>query len=182
MSTIQISTITPVHIGSGNFLQYNIDFVEDKVGDDSFIYIVDPNKIAKLIGIENIGRWVSIIENNGDIKDFVRKFSSAKSPEEYAVRVINNYASNIISPQTLKETIHNGFGLPYIPGSSIKGAIRTAILASLVDQVQQKEEKIINRNKMNKLFLSDKKIQDELFGDDPKNDLFRFLQVGDAYF
>jgi CRISPR type III-A-associated RAMP protein Csm5 len=32
---------------------------------------------------------------------------------------------------TLKECIHSGLGVPYIPGSSIKGAIRTAIVATL---------------------------------------------------
>ena len=98
----------------------------------------------------------------------------------------------------MKETIHNGQGLPYIPGSSIKGAIRTAILTSLVDIIQDREDKIIQKRRINKegqrpievpkldknknkLLYADK-IEKELFGRDPNNDIFRFIRVGDAYF
>ena len=182
MSKIQLTTLTPVHVGSGEFLQYNADFVEDKDGTNSYFYVVEPAKILELIGLENIDRWISIIERAGNTKEFVQKFSPIKSPEAYSSRKILNFAKNIQSGQTLKETIHNGFGFPYIPGSSLKGAIRTAVLASLAESVSNKEEKILSKGKRGETIISDKNIQNELFGNDAKNDLFRFVEVGDAYF
>jgi len=182
MSNIQLTTLTPVHVGSGDLLQYNADFVEDKIGSNSYIYVVEPAKILQLIGMENIDRWISIIENAGNTKEFVQKFSPIKSPEAFSSRKILNFAKKIQKGQILKETIHNGFGFPYIPGSSLKGAIRTVILASLVESVNDKEEKILSKDRKGKTIISDKKIQNELFGNDAKNDLFRFVEVGDAYF
>ena len=182
MSNIQLTTLTPVHVGSGDLLQYNADFVEDKIGSNSYIYVVEPAKILQLIGMENIDRWISIIENAGNTKEFVQKFSPIKSPEAFSSRKILNFAKKIQKGQILNETIHNGFGFPYIPGSSLKGAIRTAVLASLVGRVNDKEEKILSKDRKGKTIISDKKIQNELFGNDAKNDLFRFVEVGDAYF
>ncbi|HPQ13472.1 MAG TPA: type III-A CRISPR-associated RAMP protein Csm5, partial [Paludibacteraceae bacterium] len=150
MSNIQLTTLTPVHVGSGELLQYNADFVEDKDGSDSYIYVVEPAKILQLIGMENIDRWISIIENAGNTKEFVQKFSPIKSPEAFSSRKILNFAKKIQKGQILNETIHNGFGFPYIPGSSLKGAIRTAVLASLVGRVNDKEEKILSKDRKGK--------------------------------
>lgn len=182
MSNIQLTTLTPVHVGSGEFLQFNADFIEDKDGEDSYLYVVEPSKILELIGIENMDRWISIIDQNGNLKEFLQKFPNAKNPENYASRKVLNYVRNIEKKQTLKETIHNGFGFPYIPGSSLKGAIRTAVLVSLVGSVPDKEKKIRSKDRKGETIIFDKKIQNELFGNDAKNDLFRFVEVGDAYF
>ena len=65
-------------------------------------------------------------------------------------------------------------GVPYIPGSSIKGAIRTAVFASEVSKVDNLDGKVARR-------FSSKSVEDELFGR-INNDVFRFMQVGDAYF
>lgn len=59
--------------------------------------------------------------------------------------------------------------IPYIPGSSIKGAIRTAVLSSVI------KENDIER------FNYDT-IEKEKFGKTPNTDIFRTLKVGDAYF
>ena len=51
MSKVKIETLTPVHIGSGNFLRNNSDFVQHNDGEDSYIYVIDPKKILNLIVI-----------------------------------------------------------------------------------------------------------------------------------
>lgn len=183
MSKIKISTLTPVHIGSGNFLQYNMDFVQDYDGEDSYLYVVDPKKILEFVGVERIDEWVKAIENGQSIKSFVRN----ASPKNYSSRSILNF-SNVKPADTLKECIHNGMGLAYIPGSSIKGAIRTAVLASYAGNVSGLEAKIDKSDKdrftgeVKKLKASAQKVEAELFGGDPNTDFFRFVQIGDAYF
>lgn len=178
MSTITIETISPIHIGSGNFLSNNSDFVVYKDEDgNSELCIIDPRKILHFVGTENIDYWVSIIERGGDTRDFMKQKGKGAIPPQYAQRRIACFSDEIKRNDTLKECIHNGFGLPYIPGSSIKGGIRTAILATLAKEMPQAEEFALRSNKP-----SASLVEKNLFGKDPYSDIFRFLHIGDAYF
>ena len=179
MSKVIISTITPVHIGSGNLLQNNTDFVVERDDEDSYIHIIDDKKIFDLIGKENLNAWLLSIENKQDTFKFVRKYSSDVSYDDISKHLITCFARDINQNATLKETMRNGAGKPYIPGSSIKGAIRTAVLTSLADSMEmyKLESEVFNSN-----YLSAKPIESFLFGNDPKTDIFRFLRIGDAHF
>ncbi|MCF0186786.1 MAG: type III-A CRISPR-associated RAMP protein Csm5 [Bacteroidaceae bacterium] len=175
MSKIKIETITSVHIGSGETLMYGNDFVygKDSEGYD-VVSIIDPAKVMRLIGEENVHAWVAAIENKKSTKDVVKRFSPNSKIEDYSKRILTSCAS-IKETDTLKEFIHDGFGKPYIPGSSIKGAIRTAILASLAKDSEQPITD--DRDRVNA-----QPTESYYFGKNPNDDVFRFLQVGDAYF
>ncbi|WP_080905430.1 type III-A CRISPR-associated RAMP protein Csm5 [Parabacteroides sp. Marseille-P3160] len=177
MSNIKIETLTPVHIGSGETLQYGNDFVKGKEDGSSVLGIIDAGKIMKLIGYENIDRWVTAIERKEFTDKIVKVYAPDTTIEDYAKRTILEW-SKVKETDTLKEQIHDGLGRPYIPGSSIKGAIRTAVLASLANDISGIEDKL--KDKKGK--VNAKTIEAELFGKDPNSDVFRFLQVGDAYF
>jgi CRISPR type III-A-associated RAMP protein Csm5 len=186
MSKIKITTLTSVHIGSGETLQFGSDFVRGKVGDDAFLSVVDPKKVLGLIGEDNVQRWVTAIEKRESTDKIVQQFAPNASLADYSRRLISEW-STVKNTDTLKEHIHDGRGLPYIPGSSIKGAIRTAVLATLARTIQDADKKIdksfLDRNTGKKTLKADaKKIEAELFGSNPNEDVFRFLQVGDAYF
>lgn len=179
MSKVIISTITPVHIGSGNLLQNNTDFVVERDDEDSYIHIIDDKKIFDLIGKENLNAWLLSIENKQDTFKFVRRYSPDVSYNDISKHPITCFANNVNQNATLKETMRNGAGKPYIPGSSIKGAIRTAVLSSLADSMEiDKLESEVFRG----YNLSAKPIESFLFGNDPNSDIFRFLRVGDAHF
>lgn len=179
MSKVIISTITPVHIGSGNLLQNNTDFVVERDDEETYIHIIDDKKIFDLIGKENLNAWLLSIEKKQDTFEFVKRYSSNVSYDDISKHLITSFARGISQNATLKETIRNGAGKPYIPGSSIKGAIRTAVLSSLADgmEMDKLESKVFNNN-----YLSAKPIEGFLFGNDPKTDIFRFLRIGDAHF
>ncbi len=194
MSNINIETLTAVHIGSGNSLQYGNDFIRDNIIKDKVeldvLGIVDPAKILELIGVDHIPQWTAAIERNESAKKIVHLYAPNSKLSDYTSRFIINFTS-IKNSDTLKEHIHDGRGIPYIPGSSIKGAIRTAILSSLINNSsEQFEDKIKERTKDGRekkdrngnCKLSADTIENELFGNDPKVDVFRFLQIGDAYF
>ena len=72
----------------------------------------------------------------------------------------------------------------YIPGSSIKGAIRTAIFYDLLtEEDMDKIGRDISSNRRNNSFLSDgllKKHFSSGFGNDAQNNIFRFMQVTDT--
>ena len=193
MSKIKIEALTAVHIGSGENLQYGTDFVVGKTNDDNVVSIIDPRKVLDLIGVDNVQQWVSAIERKESTSQVVRRYAPNARLEDYSKRIIMEWSA-AKETDTLKEQIHDGQGRPYIPGSSIKGAIRTAILASLSGNIKDAEAKI-DKTKRDRYgnpipngrgqiqYKADaKQVEEELFGNDPNKDVFRFLQVGDAYF
>lgn len=177
---VKIETLTSVHIGSGEVLQIGSDFVKGKMDDDSVLAVVSPEKVLGLIGEKHLQDWVVAIERKESTGNVVKRFAPNAKVEDYAKRIVLEW-SDAHERDTLKEHIHNGQGKPYIPGSSIKGAIRTAILASLAENVNDAERKI-DASANGKKKANAKNVEKELFGRDPNNDVFRFLQVGDAYF
>ena len=177
MSTIKIETLTAVHIGSGETLQYGTDFVTGKQDEEYVISIVDPRKVMELIGEDNVYQWVAAIERKEATSKVVKQFAPNAKIEDYSKRIIMEWSAAKPS-DTLKEQIHDGRGVPYIPGSSIKGAIRTAVLASLAKDLPDLENKL--KNKFGR--VTAELVESELFGGSPNKDVFRFLQVGDAFF
>ena len=184
MSKIKIKTLTSVHIGSGDTLQYGTDFVPTMIGEDYYLSVVDPRKVLSLIGEANLYQWVSSIEKMEATSNVVKRFAPNADVTDYSERLIRDWSA-AQETDTLKEHIHDGFGVPYIPGSSIKGAIRTAVLSSLANIVRNAELKVDKTRNLNgkiQIKADAKKVEAELFGDTPNEDVFRFLQVGDAYF
>ena len=177
MSRIKIETLTAVHIGSGETLQYGTDFVTGKQDDEYVISIVDPRKVMELIGEDNVYQWVAAIERKEATSKVVKQFAPNAKIDDYSKRIIMEWSAAKPS-DTLKEQIHDGRGVPYIPGSSIKGAIRTAVLGSLAKELPDLENKL--KNRFGK--VTAELVESELFGGNLNKDVFRFLQVGDAYF
>lgn len=108
----------------------------------------------------------------------MKQYAPSAKLEQYSRRIILSWANEIKPTDTLKEYIHDGLGRPYIPGSSIKGAIRTAVLASCCKERDDLEQ--YARNKSGK--VTAKIIEQKFFGKDANSDVFRFLHVGDAFF
>lgn len=180
MSKIKIETLTSVHIGSGETLQYGTDFVPDQDAEGYGLFgVVDPKKILNLIGEEHIGNWLSAIERRDSTKTIIKQFAPHVKLHDYSKRILLDYCDEPAkNGDTLKEFIHDGMGKPYIPGSSIKGAIRTSVLAALAS----KKTGLYGSIKDRKGKPTAKNVESSLFGADPNSDVFRFLQIGDAIF
>lgn len=175
---ISITTLTPVHVGSGNLLHYNTDFFTATTPKGNrFIHVTDERKVLTLIGVENVSNWITSIERGQNIQEFVPVYAPNAKPADYSKRRILLFA-NVNNEDTLKECIHNGLGDPYIPGSSLKGALRTAITAVMAARAKDIDRKVVDRNGR----LSSAFFEKSLFGSDPNHDIFRFLMCGDAYF
>lgn len=176
MSKVKIETLTSLHIGSGETLQYGSDFVCGNIDGNDFIGIIEPRRILSLIGEEHISNWVSAIDRKESTDSIVKLYSPKSGIDCYSKRLILDWAG-VKSTDTLKEFIHDGMGKPYIPGSSIKGAIRTAVLATLANERDNFQSRIQDRGR-----VSARQVESLLFGKDPNSDVFRFLLVGDAVF
>ena len=187
-NNIRITNLTQVHIGSGETLQKDTDFIVRKNGKDSDIYIIDPDRVGKIIGTDQrvLDQWIASIEK-GDTNSFFDRFLKRAKPADYSKRCLTNYAGDRRG-MTLKEFIHDGTGRPYIPGSSLKGAIRTAIIASLASKMPETvKERIVGsladkHGKYRDEFGEHKSAEDVMLGDTPNENLMRFIRVGDAYY
>lgn len=187
-NNIKITNLTQVHIGSGETLQKDTDFIVRYNGKDSDIYIIDPDRIGKIIGTDQrvLDQWIASIEK-GDTNSFFDLFLRGAKPEDYSKRCITNFAGNKRG-MTLKEFIHDGTGRPYIPGTSLKGAMRTAIITFLASRIPEAEkEKIVCRltekgGRYQDEFGTHRSAEDVMFGDTPNESLMRFIRVGDAYY
>lgn len=184
---VNIEIITPVHIGSGIYLQYGNDFTTQKVKDGEKeryeLYVVDLKKVLTLIGENNISNWVCAIDKGDTIDKIVSRYAPKSSKEDYARRTDDIYFSDKLSHNaTLKEQLHNGFGKPYIPGSSLKGAIRTAVMTSMISGMSPLEVKKMINTPIRNPKQAATRLEKYLFGNDPKTDIFRYIHIGDAYF
>ena len=174
MSKIRITTLTPVHVGSGNLLHYNTDFISYKDKYD-YLGIVDEYRILQLVGKEHLGDWLLSIDKGEDTKAFVARYAPRVAPSAYLKRSAFLF-TKIEATDTLKECLHNGLGVPYLPGSSLKGAIRTAVTATLARRLDLQGVASLSPDKLAAA------VEKRLFGQEPQSDIFRFVQVGDAYF
>ena len=125
---IKLTTLTPVCIGDGN----KINSITDYICDRNRIYYLNKEKIAERLAgdDEMMDRYMSGIisnmNNNNrtefDLKIFLEK---ALKLSQY------DYAFYSVEGKTTKELntiIKNPDRSPYIPGSTLKGAIKTAFL------------------------------------------------------
>lgn len=191
-NNIKITNLTQIHIGSGETLQLNTDFIVVPTADgkDSDIFVIDPDRVGELIGDNQkvFQQWTASIDN-GDTNSFFKLFLKGHNIKEYSKRRITNFAG-FKSTMTLKECIHDGMGRPYIPGSSLKGAIRTAIITFLADRMPQsaKEDMISTLKKNGRIEYHDivgkryNSAEDVLLGSTPNDSLTRFIRVGDAFY
>lgn len=177
MDSFQIKTLSAVHVGNGRFLQSKIEYAFGALS----IGVVDDVKILDLIGEERVKLWVYSIEQGISIASFLKPFVPGLkldmiSSRKIEIKCDKDQAKNLA---TLKEQLSNGMGLPYIPGSSIKGAIRSAIFNQ---EIRNSDRPLIENDLYDFGRLKASVLEKKLFGRDPNHDVFRFLQIGDAYF
>jgi CRISPR type III-A-associated RAMP protein Csm5 len=174
MNPVTLRTLTPVHVGSGMLYQSNIEYLYD----GKAIAIIDEKKVLDVIGEEHIDQWVNIIEQKDRLIDYLKQRKPDFTLKDFAQRVISVLDDDIGPQPTLKGQLHNGLGQPVIPGSSIKGALRTALLTR---RVMQKEETITPTLLKKRNGWSSANLEKQLLGDQ-RNDPLRFLRIGDAHF
>ncbi len=179
--TYRFTVITPVHIGSGVKLGKT-----DIARQGSLFTVVDMESVFSRFKGD-----LSVFDDVFENRDF-DLFAFLKS-NRIPLNEVKKYSianpDNIRFASEILEMIKTGMGNPLIPGSSIKGAIRTVIWWHLVRSEEKqpllKEElkKVINsKSKDLKEQRADDELDKKLFGKDPNHDFMRGLQVGDVEF
>jgi len=175
----EIRLLSPVHVGSGKKYVNNFDFFCEgktiKVFDHKRLFALVEKlggsrieSFAAAVEEKQLSRWLR--ENSININEaVVHSFSWSDHTE----------AKDII------RHLRNGFGLPIIPGSSLKGIFRTAIISFLAgnDSTDLLKRALtrLKRERPNIKF-ADSALCKEVLGQDAKTNLMRSLTVADFTF
>ena len=166
----QLKTITPVHIGTGETLSQIDGFYDNKQW-----HRIDVDAVLAAIPESDLNRLTVAMGQ--------RDFQWQK------YRPINQLSASYTLPcpedpqeTEIREAMKTPFSCPIIPGSSIKGAIRTALLWDLIgddNQEVQNDLKAQLQRRSNRSWAG-QPIERRMFGKDPNHDLMRAMQVSDT--
>lgn len=174
----ELSVISPVHIGNGNEFTL-IDFIME---NKNFINI-DFDKVVDYCSEKNI-KLAEEIETKLDkfkMEEFFKKnHLNSEDFSRYSIPLKIDFDRIRQTKPRVREFIKGANELPYIPGSSIKGAIRTAILWSAL---QDKDifkycDKLYNSRVNPKTAC--KNLEQEIFGKNAHEDILRMLRISDS--
>lgn len=171
----RIDILSPVHIGMDNTKFWNNGL--DYVVKDGKVYLLDTGEILREGGIDL--NQLSAALANGDMNYLKNRIKDIKQHSKY---IFNLPVSGLSQPKEIRPIIKNPLtGAPIIPGSSLKGAISSAILSHIMGYVDNP----LNRNILSHLarghnFHAE---MDKFFGKPDKGSAFmRFIQVSDITF
>ncbi|WP_456427209.1 type III-A CRISPR-associated RAMP protein Csm5 [Rhodocaloribacter sp.] len=184
--TVTLETLTPVFIGAGEHrvLSPYSDYVEE----NRHVLILDPKKMEDALAEqpELIDEYVTGIRQNMDntrsdfsLGSFIRN-RLKREPAELATARLP-IRGGTLGKNQIRRHIADA-GRPFIPGSSIKGAIRTAVLFKWLDGntgASTRNELIGLIQRGDWKALKKFPVQQRCFGN-ISNDLFRHVRVTDT--
>lgn len=123
MFKCKVTVLSPLHIYSGN--EYERDF--NLLQDDTAVYIYDEFAIAQFF----IDNGVEIPTNFNELKELIKHYEKQIINANIHIRKIDSNLFNFDKPLFFSQVATAN--KPIVSGSSIKGAIRTAYIAKLVN-------------------------------------------------
>jgi CRISPR-associated protein Csm5 len=198
----RITTVSPVHIGSVEQRLTPFEYCQYK----HFVYPISEEKLAHFLQENNlIDSYINEVSMQGHQFRLLNYFRSKKInvSERELLSISNERAIRLLGDpnhlQDYRPLIRDGFGKPYIPGTSIKGVIRTAVLYNALVNFQSTNSDAFKKNIVEKIEKTDSSkfkrrspfewIQRELLecyqlsgkNGSPHSDWLRMLHVTDAY-
>ena len=203
---LTIEPLTPVHIGTGvelTPLDYKvtsklgtIDFKKNmyfKFSSDKILKrMIESGDSQKLAKFEE----ASVKGNMKELQSFFQQNLTSVEDLDYPCEVTNGFVKRYSENQG-KDPYDNaskvyqmyrpeGLKTPVIPGSSLKGSIRTAVLNSILYDISDEKYNVLKDefNKVKDPKTFETKLQKALLGSysDAKNDPFRAVQIADCSF
>jgi CRISPR-associated protein Csm5 len=181
---------SPVHIGLGDSY-IEMDFIIDE--DKNLIKLIDYEKLLNVVKFdEKTFEEFLKLAKEGNVKNKIASVLGIRDiPYSKEIKFVGR-----IPKRSMKIMRHiQSMGRVYIPGSSIKGFIRTALLYSYLKRdpeflgkefetlrlqiYREKSEKRGRKIDMRKIARN---LESKIFGSDPKNDVLRSLKVVDSSF
>lgn len=159
---VTIWTLSPVHVGDGRgVLTEDVDFVRHR----GRLYLIDLAKLWERLGDQELAHW----------NQLSFRLSALLQPAEYPACAAATYSvpEHLESGTGLIHPLTDAEGRPYLPGSSLKGAIRTALLRATGGPFD------LATLEPSKSWAA-QPIERRHFGKNPNFDLLRTLRIADS--
>lgn len=169
--TLTISTLTPLHIGNGETLARDFDYaVHDKQ-----TWVINEDAFASQMFSEGGNRYEQLAQAvpPGQLLQ-PQDFQPGSTLFRYVMRGAPLAAA---AGSAIQAHIKDVMDMPYLPGSSLKGSLRTVLFRHFFTQSQSKLSPTTLRNSRS---WAAQDLEHQLFGRDPNHDLLRALQVSDS--
>ncbi len=163
-----LEVLTPIHVGSGNKLAWRLDFVTG-------------SQQTKIVPQSAVMAYLE--QHPNEISHFSK--DSAAVLARIKDERIRNYSLKCTNRELLEfeRSSKNG---PYVPGSSIKGALRTVLLDKFYYNLPKPEKQALIRQFLERSRImpqwADEDLVKALFGKDPTTNFLRTLITGDIPF
>lgn len=191
---MSLTTLSPIFIGSGEELNKSM-----YVYNNREIMIIDERKLIKELLLRK-GLYESFLNEcysgNLNLTNFLeRHLNGYKDMDIYKYKIMSYSDVKTNSKfNNINTFIKSSNGKPYIPGSSIKGAIRTTIIANEIYNNKEKYIKLFkDRNTIINLEDLENKVLTDIFSnfsfkfnneedksEVPPDILFKFLYISDS--
>lgn len=137
----ELTCIAPVHIGNGELLK-QFEYIHEKNRNEEKVYFLDQKKWMSYLmrhqWIDDyaqeilrrrcvLGQWLRNKTHTSNLRPVIREICNS-SADVYTTKDSKKHVNDIVRQV---KTID---GVPYIPGSSLKGAVRSAILFHCIRQ------------------------------------------------
>jgi CRISPR type III-A-associated RAMP protein Csm5 len=175
----RVTCLTPVHVGSGQELTRDIDFLSEGANT----YILDPERLITAgAGVAGLPEAIARGERVADVLRAKRISLQSLAARDVAGR---------IEAGKLRLALRAGDGRPMVPGSSLKGALRTLLLVGWAangrpHEARSREADAAIASGLRGRKPDSKPLDDQLFRSpvlrDPRGDALRTLRVSDAVF
>ena len=175
--TATIELLSDVHIGTGTELKRDLDWIAP---GDGYVYFANSDQLLETVfeRAEADGKEMREVANilAGSTLAELGEMGWLTREDFHAESALFRYRLHG-SPATvnIREQIKDVYGKPYLPGSSLKGALRTVLAVAAADTVKPTLDQL-GRSRS----WAGQPVEQQLFGRDPNHDLLRALQVGDS--
>jgi CRISPR type III-A-associated RAMP protein Csm5 len=175
--SLEITTLSPVYVGDGGRLT-PLDYLEK----DRVIHVINEDKLFEELERRGlVNDFINYVERARDasLKDFVERFMRGVGPRVY--ESMTRYSLEILSGRgegkQILTFIRNAEGRAYIPGSEVKGAMRIALMHSILEGEPARASRILG------MLASDQRDEDVLLRPrigEPHGDLGRLIRPSDS--
>ncbi len=167
---VTLSLLTPLHIGNGRELLHEYDYAIYK----GRTWRLDENAWLEAQAVED-PEHLDLLMRTPPAQ--LLKPADFRPETGFFRYVLEGTPRSAAEGAQLREQIKDPFDRPYLPGSSLKGALRTAVAwHAWGERRLQPEIRRIGRSRQ----WAAQDYERELMGRNPNHDLMRALQVGDS--
>lgn len=172
---IELETMSPLYVGDGGSWTPT-EYIMDK---DKLI-LVDIDRLFEDKRFQ-VDRYLEFARGK---RRFNWRDFQPELAKEHPKHIYDLFSPTSREPDMV-ETFIKTRGRPYLPGSSFKGAIRTALLVIIVYQLSKVDKEFIRKYikeglyKEQKLYRKLKAFEEKVFGEDAQDDILKGIEVAD---